>query len=209
LSTPPTAPITRCRSVTSDCVHPICAVQVALPRHRSWLNRCFRTPPLAAACAAARVDSHQRPAIALLERRLPRRVGQAVFARAGRQLAALPPWAGRGAAAVASFLAAALTEIYLRNVCSCQEILRRNVRTQAFSYARDYPALPPRMHANYGSPLHSAPSLGPGAGGPLSVFTREWTRATVTLDCHTFRAEVTPQARAPTPPRPARASNAT
>jgi hypothetical protein len=29
--------------------------------------------------------------------------------------------------AVASFLAAVLTEIYLRNVCSCQEILRRNV----------------------------------------------------------------------------------
>jgi hypothetical protein len=31
-----------------------------------------------------------------------------------------------GAAAVASFLAAILTEIYLCNVCPCQEILRRN-----------------------------------------------------------------------------------
>jgi hypothetical protein len=34
----------------------------------------------------------------------------------------------RGAASVASFLAAVLTEIYLCNVCSCQEILRRNGR---------------------------------------------------------------------------------
>jgi hypothetical protein len=33
---------------------------------------------------------------------------------------------GIGAAAVASFLAAVLTEIYLCSVCSCQEILRRN-----------------------------------------------------------------------------------
>jgi hypothetical protein len=33
-----------------------------------------------------------------------------------------------GAASVASFLAAVLAEIYLCNVCSCQEILRRNGR---------------------------------------------------------------------------------
>ena len=33
-----------------------------------------------------------------------------------------------GAASVASFWAAILTEIYLCNVCSCQEILRRNGR---------------------------------------------------------------------------------
>jgi hypothetical protein len=33
-----------------------------------------------------------------------------------------------GAASVASFLAAILTEMYLCNVCSCQEILRRNGR---------------------------------------------------------------------------------
>eukprot|EP01047_Picozoa_sp_COSAG01_P071938 COSAG01_NODE_11306_length_1962_cov_1.798175_1_plen_48_part_10 len=33
-----------------------------------------------------------------------------------------------GEASVASFLAAVLTEIYLCNVCSCQEILRRNGR---------------------------------------------------------------------------------
>jgi hypothetical protein len=36
--------------------------------------------------------------------------------------------ANLGAAAVASFEAALLTEIYLRSVCSCQEILRRNGR---------------------------------------------------------------------------------
>jgi hypothetical protein len=35
-----------------------------------------------------------------------------------------------GVAAVASFLAAAVTEIYLSNVCSCQEILRGNGRGQ-------------------------------------------------------------------------------
>jgi hypothetical protein len=35
-----------------------------------------------------------------------------------------------GAASVASFQAAILTEIYLCNVCSCQEILRRNGRGQ-------------------------------------------------------------------------------
>ena len=33
-----------------------------------------------------------------------------------------------GAASVASFLAAVLTEIYLCDVCSCQQILRRNGR---------------------------------------------------------------------------------
>jgi pyrroline-5-carboxylate reductase len=35
---------------------------------------------------------------------------------------------GFGAAAVASFLAAVMTEIYLCDVCSCQELLRRNGR---------------------------------------------------------------------------------
>jgi hypothetical protein len=33
-----------------------------------------------------------------------------------------------GAASVVSFLAAVLAEIYLCNVCSCQEVLRRNGR---------------------------------------------------------------------------------
>jgi hypothetical protein len=37
---------------------------------------------------------------------------------------------GDGAAAVASFLAAVLTEVYLCSVCSCQAILRRNGRGQ-------------------------------------------------------------------------------
>jgi hypothetical protein len=35
--------------------------------------------------------------------------------------------------AVASFVAAVLTEIHLCNVCSCQEILRRNGRGQGIS----------------------------------------------------------------------------
>jgi hypothetical protein len=56
--------------------------------------------------------------------------------RAGKQAAGLwGPWIqsddmnwNGGAASVASFLAAVFTEIYLCNVCSCQEILRRNGR---------------------------------------------------------------------------------
>jgi hypothetical protein len=45
-----------------------------------------------------------------------------------------PPGAGidLGAASAASLLAAALTEIALCNVCSCQEILRRNGRGQGW-----------------------------------------------------------------------------
>jgi hypothetical protein len=44
--------------------------------------------------------------------------------------------AHEGAASVASFLAAILTEMYLCNVCSCQEILRRNGPGQACGYAK-------------------------------------------------------------------------
>eukprot|EP01052_Picozoa_sp_SAG31_P032026 SAG31_NODE_3466_length_4242_cov_9.396573_2_plen_310_part_00 len=64
----------------------------------------------------------------------------------------------------------------------------------AFSYAKDYPRLPTALDADHGEPLDIAPSLGPGPGGPLSLFTREWTRSTVTLDCSTFEAKVTPRA---------------
>jgi hypothetical protein len=55
----------------------------------------------------------------------------------GRAHRAAARWAdagGRqsaGAASVASFVAAVLSEIYLCNVCSCQEILRRNGRGQS------------------------------------------------------------------------------
>jgi|EP01047_Picozoa_sp_COSAG01_P047892 hypothetical protein len=45
------------------------------------------------------------------------------------------PWALLQARAVASFLVAVLlTEMYLRNVCSCQEILRRNGGRQPFCH---------------------------------------------------------------------------
>jgi hypothetical protein len=53
----------------------------------------------------------------------------AAVAEAGRAHQ-LPLHPEAGAAAVASVLAAVLTEIYLCNVCSCQEILRRNGRGQ-------------------------------------------------------------------------------
>eukprot|EP01047_Picozoa_sp_COSAG01_P037290 COSAG01_NODE_2955_length_6799_cov_5.722090_3_plen_198_part_00 len=46
------------------------------------------------------------------------------------------PARARGAAAVASFCAAVLTEIYLCSVCSCQEILRRNGRGQGGALKR-------------------------------------------------------------------------
>jgi hypothetical protein len=63
----------------------------------------------------------------------------------------------------------------------------------AFSYAKDYPPFPASMHADYGQPLSDAPTLGAGPGGPLSVFTRQWTRANVTLDCSSFALAVTPK----------------
>jgi hypothetical protein len=50
----------------------------------------------------------------------------AVMGLCGRALGLLGAWRGWQARAVASFSAAVLTEIYLCNVCSCQEILRRN-----------------------------------------------------------------------------------
>jgi hypothetical protein len=59
-----------------------------------------------------------------------------------------------GAAAVASFLAAVLTEIYLCDVCSCHEILRRNGR---------------------GS-LHSSGGGGGGGGGTMSGNLRSSNR---------------------------------
>jgi hypothetical protein len=54
-----------------------------------------------------------------------------VLQRLGAAGAGSPERPGSGAAAVASFLATVLTEIYLCGVCSCQEeILRRNGRGQ-------------------------------------------------------------------------------
>jgi hypothetical protein len=50
----------------------------------------------------------------------------------------------RGAAAVASFLAAVLTEICLCGVCSCHEILRRNSRGQGRHWSRTGTSQVPR-----------------------------------------------------------------
>jgi hypothetical protein len=55
-------------------------------------------------------------------------VAEATGGRRAREAGCLA--AVDGAAAVASILAAVLTEIYLCNVCSCQEMLRRNGRGQ-------------------------------------------------------------------------------
>jgi hypothetical protein len=57
-------------------------------------------------------------------------VQREVDLRAMRQQVVGQTWRRRGAAAAASFLAAVLTGIYLCNVCSCHETLRRNDRAQ-------------------------------------------------------------------------------
>jgi hypothetical protein len=68
----------------------------------------------------------------------------------------------QGAAAVASCLAAALTEIYLCNVCSCQERLRRNGRGQDIT-------------SNLAADLQLEPAGGGAAAPPaLPVVTTGW-----------------------------------
>jgi hypothetical protein len=61
-----------------------------------------------------------------------------------------------GAAAVASFLAAVLTEICLCNVCSCHEVLRRNGRGQAPTKPRPHSQRRPRPPPPPPPPLASA-----------------------------------------------------
>ena len=62
----------------------------------------------------------------------------------------------------------------------------------AFSYAEDYPAWDAALSVDYGVPAAPAPTLGRSAAGvPLATFTREWSRATVTLDCTDFSFAVT------------------
>jgi hypothetical protein len=58
---------------------------------------------------------------------LLRSLGRGRYGRASLRREFAPGCEG-GAASVASFLAAVLAAIYLCNVCSCQEILRRNGR---------------------------------------------------------------------------------
>lgn len=67
----------------------------------------------------------------------------------------------------------------------------------AFAYSKDFPApFPDSMNRDYGTPLQDSPTLGPGPGGPLSVFVREWTQATVTFDCSSFDVMLVPKAEA-------------
>jgi predicted amidohydrolase len=66
-----------------------------------------------------------------------------------------------GAASVASFLAAVLTEIYLCNVCSCQEILRRNGR----GYRHDRWPNVRRDHATSAEAAAAAAAAGCSVGG--------------------------------------------
>lgn len=65
----------------------------------------------------------------------------------------------------------------------------------AFSYARDYP-WHASLDGDFGRPLSDAPTLGAGPTGvPLSMFTREWSKATVTMDCTTQKVEIKPKAQ--------------
>ena len=53
--------------------------------------------------------------------------------------------------------------------------------------SRDY-AFPPELNADYGTPIDKLCKEGsPG------VFTREWTRASVAMDCASFRGTITPK----------------
>ena len=62
----------------------------------------------------------------------------------------------------------------------------------AFSYAEDYPSWIPALSADYGVPTAPAPTLGAsGTGVPLAKFTREWSKAKVTLDCTDFTFTIT------------------
>jgi hypothetical protein len=112
------------------------------------LDHCTRASAAAAAAAAAAADSGaQTVELTLwtargllaegddgvaLEAAAARSVESEVQVPAGAEAgcAAEDGQRQQGAAAVASFLAAVLTEIYLCDVCSGQEILRRNGRAQ-------------------------------------------------------------------------------
>ena len=45
---------------------------------------------------------------------------------------------------------------------------------------------PADLDVDYGVPIGFCAETGPGSG----VFTREWTKATVTLDCNSFNATI-------------------
>jgi hypothetical protein len=62
---------------------------------------------------------------------------------------------GGGAAAVASFVAGVLTGLYLGNVCSCQEILRRSGRGQ-LGLIEELRALPPAQATAPGEQAEAA-----------------------------------------------------
>jgi hypothetical protein len=116
--------------------------------HKSWALCTFDSPAAAqAACAGAlthdgvsMLDAASGAQVPLLIR--PAAVDQhlrhsnatgalAATHKAQQQKVAAARASERGAAAVAPFLAAVVTEIYLCSVCSCPEILRRNGRGQA------------------------------------------------------------------------------
>jgi hypothetical protein len=73
-----------------------------------------------------------------------------------------------GAAAAASIRAAALTEIYLRGLCSCQETLRRHGRAQATPPSEVRPLLawigsPCLRHCVHGAPIGGDAAAAAGA----------------------------------------------
>jgi hypothetical protein len=153
ISPAPPRPVIGCSTVETTTA----AVAVINAPHAQTENATLR------AAAAARAEADKRRAESGRGRAAPGPAGQGQAPSAvgrsiegggggggggGQPFVALPPSAApevgepptaaeqkRGAAAVASFLAAVLTEIYLCNVCSCQEILRRNGADRAAAAA--------------------------------------------------------------------------
>jgi hypothetical protein len=98
--------------------------------------------------ALRRCARHFQRLSAVLMSTAPQCAGRLAQARVG---------AGRGggAAAVASFVAGVLTGLYLGNVCSCQEILRRSGRGQ-LGLIEELRALPPAQATAPGEQAEAA-----------------------------------------------------
>jgi hypothetical protein len=125
-----------CRSIGSDrgwlaAWPPACTLPWLELRARAG----FRNPPIEPLCM--QLPIHGNSIIAAIcgwvctHHRRRAAGGVAACGAAAGQPPALLLAKAAGAAAAASLLAAVLTEIYLCGVFSCQEILRRNGRTQA------------------------------------------------------------------------------
>jgi hypothetical protein len=100
---------------------PVCQIQIQI---QIQIHPAVATVQVAGCTTTCRRPRRASPAAASAAASRASAVGWAPLYRALTN----PTRALRGAASVASCLAAVLTEMYLCNVCSSQEILRRNGR---------------------------------------------------------------------------------